>query len=87
MDEDVERLAIALPKLEAVSLGEWPCMPADTCPTTIRSLLSFSIHCLKLRYLNTHFRTANLRVDVMDMFVNAYSQGLHLRPEAASDRW
>jgi len=79
-DEDVERLTVALPKLEAVTLGEWPCS-SGTCPTTIRSLLSFSIHCPKLRYLNIHFRTANLRADMLDLLGYAYSQGLHLRPK------
>ena len=79
-DEDVECLAIALPKLEALTLGEWPC-DSDTCPTTIRSLLSLSIHCPKLRYLNLHFRTTNLRADILDLLGDAYSQGLHLRPK------
>jgi hypothetical protein len=79
-DQDVERLAIALPKLEALSLGEWPC-GADTCLTTIRSLLFFSIHCPKLRYLSIHFRMANLRADMLDLLGYAYSQGLHSRPK------
>ena len=79
-DQDAERLAIALPKLEALSLGERPCR-ADTCPTTIRSLLSFSIHCPKLRYLSIHFRTANLRADMLDLLSYAYTQGLHSRPK------
>ena len=79
-DQDAERLATALPKLEALSLCEWPC-DADTCPTTIRSLLSFSIHCPKLRYLSIHFRTANLRTDVLNMLDYAYAHGLHSRPK------
>jgi hypothetical protein len=78
----VERLAIALPKLEALSLGERPC-GADTCPTTIRSLLFLSIHCTKLKYLNIHFRTANLRADMLDMLGYAYSQDLHSKPKCA----
>ena len=79
-DEDVECLTAALPKLEAVTLGKYPCQ-FDTCPTTIRSLLSFSIHCPKLRYLNIHFRTANLRADMLDLLGYAYSQGLHSKPK------
>ena len=79
-DEDVERLTAALPKLEAVTLGESPCS-SGTCPTTIRSLLSFSVHCPKLRYLNIHFRTTNLRADMLDLLAYAYSQGLHSRPK------
>ena len=80
-DQDAERLAIALPELETLSLCERPC-DANTCPTTIRSLLSFSIHCLKLRYLSIHFRTANIQADVLDMLSYAHSQGLHLRPKS-----
>ena len=79
-DQDAERLAIALPRLEALSLCEQPCH-ADTCPTTIRSLLSFSIHCPKLRYLSVHFRTASLRADMLDMLAYVCSQGLHSRPK------
>jgi len=81
-DEDVESLVTALPKLEAVTLGESPC-DDDTCPTTIRSLLSFSTHCAKLRYLNIHFCTANLRADMLDLLGNAYSQGQHSKPKSA----
>ena len=80
-DEDVERLAIALPKLEVLTLGERPCK-ANTCPTTILSLLSLSIHCTKLRYLNIHFSTRNIWVDMLDTFCDAYSHGLHLRPKS-----
>ena len=80
-DQDAERLAVALPNLETLSLCERPC-DVDTCPTTIRSLLSFSIHCLKLRYLNIHFRTANIQADMLDVLGYAYSQGLHLRPKS-----
>lgn len=81
-DQDVERLAIALPKLEALTLGEMPCN-SDTCPTTIRSLLFLSIRCPRLRYLNVHFRTGNLREDMLEMLGDAYSQGLHSRPKCA----
>lgn len=79
-DQDVERLAIALPKLEALTLGGWPC-GSDTCPTTVRSLLSLSIHCIKLRYLSIHFRTANLRADLLELLDYAYSHGLQSRPK------
>ena len=79
-DEDVEQLVIALPKLEAVTLGEWPC-DSDTCQTTIRSLLSFSTHCAKLRYLNIHFRTANLRADMLDLLGNRHSRDLYSKPK------
>ena len=81
-DKDVERMAIALPKLEALSLGEWPC-DSDSCPTTIRSLLFLSINCTKLRYLNIHFRTTVLRADMLDLLGDARSQGLRSKPRCA----
>ena len=79
-DQDVEQLAIALPKLKALTLGGWPCS-GDTCPTTVRSLLSLSVHCTKLDHLSIHFRTANLRADMLDLLGYAYSQGLQSRPK------
>ena len=79
-DQDVERLAIALPKLEALTLGGWPCSE-DTCPTTIRSLLFLSVHCTKLDHLNIHFRTANLRADMLDLLSYAYSHDLQSKPK------
>ena len=79
-DQDVERLAIALPRLEALTLGGSPC-GEDTCPTTVRSLLFLSVHCTKLRHLNIHFRMANLRADMLDLLSYAYSQGLQSKPK------
>ena len=79
-DQDVERLATALPKLEALTLGRSPCRD-NTCPTTVRSLLFLSVHCTKLRHLNIHFRTANLRADILDLLDYAYSQGLQSKPK------
>ena len=79
-DQDVERLAIALPRLEALTLGGSPCSD-DTCPTTVRSLLFLSVHCTKLRHLNIHFRMANLRADMLDLLSYAYSQGLQSKPK------
>ena len=81
-DQDVERPAIAPPKLEALTLGGLPCS-ADTCPTTVRSLLFLSVNCTGLKHLNIHFRVANLQVDILDTLCYAYSQGLHSRPKCA----
>jgi len=81
-DKDVEHLAIALPKLETLMLSERPCN-SDMCPTTIRSLLFLSVHCTRLTHLNIHFRTGNLRADILDMLGDAYLQGLHSRPKCA----
>jgi hypothetical protein len=80
-DQDVERLAIALPKLEVLILG-WPC-GEDTCPTTVRSLLFLSVHCTKLKHLNIHFHMMSLQADMVDTLGYAYSQGLHSRPKCA----
>ena len=81
-DQDVERLALALPKLEVLVLGGWPC-GADTCLTTVHSLLSLSACCTELKHLAIHFCVANLQADILDMFDYAYSQGLHSSPKCA----
>ena len=81
-DQDVEVLALALPKLEVLVLGEAPC-GANTCSTTILSLLFLSIHCASLKQLNVHFRMTTIAMDVMAMVGYAYSHGLHQRPKCA----
>lgn len=78
-DQDIEHLAIALPRLEALTLG-WPCSD-KACPTTVRSLLSLPVHCTRLRLLNIHFRTENLRADMLELLVYAYSQSLQSKPK------
>ena len=79
-DQDIEHLAIALPRLEAPTLGKWPCK-AGTYPTTVRSLLSLSILCTKLRHLNIHFRTEDLQAGMWELLVDTYSQGLQSKPK------
>ena len=81
-DQDVEHLALALPKLEVLVLGETPC-GANTCPTTILSLLFLSVHCASLKLLSVHFRTIHMAMDVMAMVDYAHSHGLHQRPKCA----
>ncbi|KAF9790613.1 hypothetical protein BJ322DRAFT_401547 [Thelephora terrestris] len=83
-DQDLEHLAIALPKLEVLRLGEAPC-GANTCPTTILSLFLLSIHCANLRILSVHFGTANIAADVMAMVDYVRSHDLHRRPKCALD--
>ena len=83
-DQDVEHLALALPNLEALRLGEAPCS-AKTCPTTILSLFLLSIHCLNLKLLSIHFRTTDVSMDVMAMVDYAHSNDLHRRPRCALD--
>ena len=79
-DKDVESLAIALPNLQTLKLGKFPCNDG-TCPTTVRSLLSLSIHCRELRTLCIHFLTQNLGADMLNLLNYAYSQDLHLKPK------
>ena len=81
-DQDVESLAIALPELQTLELGNFPC-GNGTCPTTVRSLLSLSIHCRELRSLSIHFSTENLGVDMLNLLDNTYSQGLHLKSKCS----
>ena len=76
----MESLSVALPNLEILTLGDFPCR-FNTYPTTIRSFLSLSIHCTKLRRLGIHFRTEKLEVDILLLLGYAYSRGLHSRPK------
>jgi len=81
-DRAVEALAIALPRLEHLELGKWPCN-ARPCPTTVLSLLFLSIHCTNLKRLNIHFRTTDMPVDIVTMLDYAYSHNLHRKPKCA----
>ena len=57
-DEDVTKLADALPNIKSLRLGS-PCI-ANRCQTTPFSLLTLSTRCLKLRSLEIHFNTTNI---------------------------
>ena len=83
-DQDVEILAIAMPKLEILTLGQWPC-GANTCPTTVLSLLFLSIHCTKLKQLSIHFRTLNMPAEIMAMVDYVSSHDLFQRPKCPLD--
>jgi len=61
-DDDVESLAAALPRLTNVELVK-PCRH-NSCKTTISSLLSLSIHCLGLKFLEIHFNTQTIVGDM-----------------------
>jgi hypothetical protein len=58
-DNDINRLAMELPGLRELSLGD-PC-GSNTCRTTVNSLLVLSTHCEGLRKLCIHFNTRNFR--------------------------
>jgi len=58
-DDDTEEITTALPRLKEAVFG-WVCS-ANSCRTTVSSLISFSTHCEDLVYLEIHFNTTNLR--------------------------
>ena len=61
-DGDIEDLATALPRLTSVKLLR-PC-GLNSGKTTILSLLSLSIHCLGLHFLEIHFNTRTIIGDI-----------------------
>jgi len=61
-DNDVENLAVALPSLVNLQLGE--ACGSNSCRTTISSLLSISTHCLEITALEIHFNTQTIAIDI-----------------------
>lgn len=61
-DVDIEKLAIALPRLSSLELGH-PCS-SDTCNNTVGSLMFISLHCLELEQLEVHFNTKTIASDM-----------------------
>ena len=64
-DDDIAEIATALPNLVGVTFGG--ACPANSCRTTVSSLLLFSTRCKNLRYLDIHFNTTNLLDDFRSM--------------------
>ena len=62
-DNDIERLAIALPYLTHLMLGAIRC-GRNACKTTFRSYLSLSIYCGELRCLEIHINTDDILSDI-----------------------
>ena len=60
-NDNVTKLVMALPQLVFLLLGH-PCFE-NTCATTVACLLSISVYCLKLAYLEIHFNTTNILED------------------------
>jgi len=77
-NDDVTKLAIALPRLESLLLGH-PCYE-DTCATTVACLLPISIHCVKLRKLEIHFNTTNIVDDLKNISEDPRFQELRSLP-------
>lgn len=63
-NDDVAELAMALPRLESLTLGR-PCFK-NTCVTTVACLLQISVRCPKLTRLLIHFNT----IDIVGDFEN-----------------
>ena len=61
-DDDVENLAVALPSLVNLQLGD--VCGLNSCRTTVSSLLSISTHCLGLSFLRIHFNTRTIAGDM-----------------------
>jgi hypothetical protein len=61
-DDDIAEIATALPHLGEAVLGT--VCSANSCRTTVASLVSFSTRCRNLEVLEIHFNTANLRNDL-----------------------
>jgi len=61
-DDDMEDLAAALPRLEILELGA-PCY-CNSCNNTVDSLLSISVHCLDLTFLETHLNATTIVDDM-----------------------
>jgi len=77
-DDDVTKLAIALPQLQSLFLGD-PC-PENTCATTVACLLQISVHCVKLRELKIHFNTRNVVGDLKGISEDPNFQELRSLP-------
>ena len=77
-DDDVAKLAMALPQLETLLLGN-PCIE-NTCATTVTCLLQISVHCLKLKNLEIHFNTVDIVGDLKNISENPRFQQLRSSP-------
>ena len=77
-DEDIAEIATALPNLKEALFG-FTCS-ANSCRTTVSSLLFLSARCKSLRWLETHFNTANLRRDLESMAENPRLRDLYALP-------
>ena len=61
-DDNIAEIATALPRLRNASFGR--VCSANSCRTTVSSLVSLSTRCKKLSFLEIHFNTMNLRGDL-----------------------
>ena len=64
-DDDITKLAVALPQLVVLFLGQ-PCL-GNTCATTVNCLIHVSTCCVRLLLLEVHFNTANIVGDFKNL--------------------
>ena len=76
-DDDIAEIAAALPRLEVAVLGR--VCRANSCQTTVASLVSFSTQCRDLNWLEIHFNTTNLRNDLDTISVDPRLDSLPTR--------
>ena len=77
-DDDITKLAMALPRLRALILGS-PCSE-NTCATTAACLLQISVHCIELEKLEIHFNTTNIVDDLKNISEDPRFQELRSLP-------
>jgi len=68
-DNDMEKFAAALPRLEILELGR-PCR-SNSCSNTVASLLPISVRCLDLTVLEIHFNTKTIVADMQRLLNRA----------------
>ena len=77
-DDDVAEIAIALPRLKDATFG---CVcSANSCRTTVSSLLSLSTHCKDLEELEIHFNTTNILGDFTSISEDLWLRCAHSLP-------
>ena len=72
-DDGVENLAATLCRLKSLRLGQ--ICGSNSCNTTIASLLSISVHCLDLTFLETHFNTLTIVGDIQRLLDGGSGDG------------
>ena len=77
-DEDIAEITAALPNLVRAMFG-FACS-ANSCRTTVSSLLFFSARCKNLESLGIHFNTKNLHRDLESMVENPRLRDLFALP-------
>ena len=78
-DDDVGEMVDAFPNLNTLDLGG--ICHADSCQTTVASLLIISTHCEDLKELKIHFRIGNLFRDLHSTQNNPRLSGLYQLPK------